>query len=104
LSNEKSLVDEIRELRKVFDEIASLKTEIANLKKSLESIGKPIDENKIKEITESSLMKIFGDIENELKNTPTPEWLDKHLSEVKDLNDPWLNIVYKHAKKLVGEK
>ena len=103
--SEKSLVDEIRELKKVFDEINALKTEIANLKRSLENVGKPvIDENKIKEITESSLMKIFGDIENELKNQITPEWLDKHLSECKDLDCKWCNVVFKHAKKLGESK
>jgi len=101
--SEKSLIDEIRELRKVFDEINLLKNELNALKSSLANLKIP-NEDKIREITEKSLEKIFGDIENELKNQITPEWLDKHLSECKDLDCKWCNVVFKHAKKLGESK
>jgi hypothetical protein len=100
--SEKSLVDEIRELRKVFDEINALKNELNALKNSLANI-KPIDENKIREVTEKSLEKIFGGIEEEIKNQITPEWLEKHLETCKDLDCKWCGVVLKYAKKLMGE-
>ena len=98
--SEKSLIDEIRELRKVFDEINLLKNELNALKSSLANLKIP-NEDKIREITEKSLEKIFGDIENELKNQITPEWLEKHLETCKDLDCKWCNVVFKHAKKLM---
>ena len=103
--SEKSLVDEIRELRKIFDEINILKSELETLKNSIVNLKIPSEE-KIKEIikceTENCLNRIFGDIETEIKNAITPEWLEKHLENCQDLDCKWCNVVFKHAKKLGG--
>jgi hypothetical protein len=109
MSSEKTLVDEIRELRKVFDEINVLKNEITNLKKSIENISKPIiDENKIGEIvkckTKECINEVLGGIEEELKNIPTPEWLEDHLRTCKDPHCKWCGVISKVIKeKLEGE-
>jgi len=108
--SEKTLVDEIKELKKLFDEINFLKNEMKKIDKIENAIAniKVLDENKIKEIvkcqTKECLNEVFGGIEEEIKNAITPQWLENHLRTCKDPKCEWCGVISKVIKEKLGEE
>ena len=91
--NEKEIIEGIEKT------LTELKNEINTIKQIVNNIKIMPNEDKLREIikceTEECINKFFSDIQTEIKNIPTPEWLDKHLLTCKDPNCSWCAVVKK---------